>query len=154
MSIRDALYRMCHDYPGGLKVLAARMKLAESSLQGMANPNDPTHGWSLERFREAMHFANDTGPLESLCQEFGGVFVKIPHLAEMPVGLMFEDLAKLAKEFGDVPREVMENLSDGRLTAKEFERIKREVMEMQQAGAALLQRLEAMVERPPIKAVK
>lgn len=153
MSIRDALYRMCHDYPGGLKLLAARMKLAESTLQGMANPNDPTHPWSLERFRQGMHYAGNTEPLEELCAEFGGVFMRMPQVEGAQFPDIYERLAQLAKEFGDVPREVMEDLKDGRLTPKEMDRIRHEVAEMQRAGAELLATLESKVRQPPLKAV-
>jgi len=154
VSIFDALHRMCHRYPGGIELLAQRMRLSRSMLNGMANPNDGTHNWSLVQFREAMHFANDTAPLEALCTEFDGVFVPMPKAAGRGFDKVFEELAALAKEFGDIPREVMAGLQDGRLQPKEYARIETEVMELQQKAAELLLVLKPMVGHPPIRSVK
>lgn len=149
MSVKDAIYRMCHNSPGGVEALAVRMKLAAKTLYAMANPNDPTHGWPLSRWFEAMHFTGDTGPLEEACVEFGGIFLKMPDTGDKSVGELYRDLARLSSEFGDVPRCIEGALKDGHLKPKEFEKIKREGMQLNQAMAAVLKRLEDMVEHPP-----
>lgn len=151
MDVNDALYHACHDYEGGVPSLAPRMDLAVSTLYSMANKNADNHGWSLKRFRELLHFTKDARPLEALCTENGGLFVKLPELKGRALDDVYRDLARLAKEFGDVPREVIADLKDGRLSPKNFERIKRAVMEMQQAGAELLQDLADVVDKPPHK---
>lgn len=154
MSVRDAIHRMCHSYPGGIPALAARMKLAQPTVYAMANPNDTSHGWSIDRLRETMHFSNCTAPLEEMCVEFGGVFLKMPAAQGTAFPDVYERLARLAKEFGDVPREVMADLKDGKLREKDLDRIRCEVTEMQRAGAELLACLESKVEFSPVRAVK
>lgn len=146
MNIEDALYHAVHDYKGGACALAPRMGIAPSTLQSMANPNCETHQWPLHRVRQVGHLTGDVRPLEALCTEFGGIFIKLPPPTTQGLDEVYLDMARLAKEFGDVPREVMQSLQDGKLSQKEFDRVSREVMELQQAGAALLKRLEAMVD--------
>jgi hypothetical protein len=146
---RDALYHTVHDYPGGAEALAPRMGLASSTLQSMANPNLDSHGWSVKRFKQVMHLSNDVRPLEAICTEFNGIFVRLTSGDGRPLDEIYRDLTRLGKEFGDIPRLVTAALKDGRIKQKEFERIKREVMELQQAAAAVVQRLEVMVEQAP-----
>lgn len=151
MSVADANYRMVHNYPGGVDSFAPRLKVAAKTLYGMANPNDDSHGWTLNKWREAMQFAGDTGPLEEICVENGGIFLRLPTTVGKGADELYRDLARLSREFGDVPRSIEEALKDGRLKPKEFEKIKREVMELNQAAASVLKALEPMVERPPRK---
>lgn len=151
MNDRDALYHAVHDYPGGAVSLAPRMGVAASTLQSMANPNVETHAWPYKRVKQVMQLTEDLRPLEALCTEFGGLFVKLTAGGDKPIEEIYRDLARLAKEFGDIPREVTKALSDGRIKQKEFERIEREVMELQQAATTVLQRMRGMVEQPPKK---
>lgn len=151
MNDRDALYHAVHDYPGGAVSLAPRMGLAPSTLQSMANPNVETHPWPYKRVKQLLHLTGDLRPLKALCTEFDGVFVPMPKPCGKPMDEIFRDLGRLAKEFGDVPREVMADLKDGRISQKEFRRIEREIVELQQVAAELLQHCRTMVWQPPGK---
>lgn len=147
MSVRDSLYDLVHDYPGGGPALAPRMKLAVSTLLSMANPNCDSHDWPLRRFEQAMALTGDVRPLEALCMEFGGVFVRIGGFDQLPPGRLLKKAQHLAKEFADVPVRLAEILADGTVKPRELERLRRDIYEMQAAGAALLDVVEQICAR-------
>lgn len=147
MSVRDSLYDLVHDYPGGAPALSPRMKLATSTLLSMANPNCESHDWPLKRFEQAMALTGDIRPLEALCQEFGGVFVSIGRFDHLPPGRVLKEAQHLSKEFGDVSVQLAEILKDGSVTPREVEQLRRQVYEMQQAGAALMRVVELICEK-------
>lgn len=152
MAIRDALYDLVHDYPGGAPALAPRMKLAASTLLSMANPNCDSHDWPLKRVEQAIAFSGDHRPVDALCAQFGGVFVPLGDLAGASDSRVLKAASKLAKEFGDVPRRLQEALQDGTLAPRECEALRREVYEMNQAAAALMRVAERIcAERVSIK---
>lgn len=155
MSIEHALHRLVYDYKGGVEDLARLWGLSPATVRCMANPNDPTHGWPLNRFREAMHTTGDCRPLEALCQEFDGVFLRMPSIAGKSLDELMASLVKLSREFGDVPRTIEEAGQDGRWTLAEIDRIRREVYELQAAAAVVLKQIERLAEAgKPLKAVK
>lgn len=149
MQTKDALYHATHDYKGGVDALAARMGIASSTLRCMANPNDDTHAWPLKRVQQLVALTGDVRPIAALASEAGGVFIPMPKAGGKPSEVM-RDLAELAREFGDVPRETLDALADDRLTLKEFERIRDQVTELQASAATLMAHLAGMVETRPI----
>lgn len=155
MSIELALHRLVYDYKGGVDELARLWGLSPATVRCMANPNDPTHGWPLNRFREAMHTTGDLRPLESLCQEFDGVLLRMPKSADKSLDELMASLVKLSREFGDVPRTIEEAGADSHWTRAEVDRIRREVYELQAAAAVVLQHIERLADSgKPLKAVK
>lgn len=139
MSPEDALFNAVHDYPGGAVSLAPRMKLARSTLQNMADPRQPDIGWPLKRVRQVIHLTGDKGPLQALCEEFGGMFVQLERFEHLPEGRLMKAVGKLAREFGDVPRRLEEALKgDGRISKNELHQIEREIAELNAASAAVL----------------
>lgn len=147
MSVRDAFYRLVHEYAGGSAALAVRMGIARSSLLSMANPNCTSHEPTLRRLEQAMALANDVRPLEALCQEFGGVFVPVGRFEGLPVGRVLKAAQRLTKEFSDVPVRLAEILKDGKVKPREVEQLRRDVYELQQAAAAVLKVVETICER-------
>lgn len=141
-AVRDALYDLVHDHPGGGPALAARMKLAASTLLSMANPHCESHDWSLKRFEQALALTGDLRPLDALCQQFGGVFIRMGRFDHLPPGRLLKEAQHLAKEFGDVPVRLAEIIADGTVKPREVELLRREVYEMQAAGAALMRVVE------------
>lgn len=146
MNLPDALYHLVHDYPGGVDALAARMHLAPSTLQSMANPNLPSHEWPLKRVLQAMTFTDDLRPLEALCSQFGGVFVRTAPMVEVADRDLYELATRLGTEFGDVVRSMSAALDKhgqggARITPRELEAFDREVYELQACAAELRERL-------------
>ena len=153
MSVRDALYRLVHDYPGGASTLAVRMDLAASTLRCMASLTIDSHDWSLKRFEQAMAFTGDLRPLHALCAEFGGVFVPVSSAAHGDDALM-QTLATAGKEFGDVCATLSTALADQRITHRELAEFEQQVYELVQVAQNLrLQVRERAEAQPLFKAV-
>lgn len=131
-----------HECAGGPKALAARMELAYSTLQNMADPKQPAHGWPLARFRQLLAFTGDTRPLQALCTENGGVFVPLGATPARTDSELLRAVQRLSAEFGDVPRAIQDALGrDGKISTNELRRIEREGMELVQALTVVLQRV-------------
>lgn len=147
MSVKLAIYRAVHNYPGGTEALAAAMKLSPHTLRHMADPKKMTHEWSFRRWDELIAIAG-TGPLAAHCLEHGGVFVPTGNYADRPHGALLKQMHVLAREFGDVPRAIDEALEgDGKVSANELKRIECQIAEMVEAGAALLSLVRQIHER-------
>lgn len=136
MSVKLALYRAVHNYPGGADALAPQMKLSPNTLRHMADPKKTTHGWSFRRWDEVIALAG-TGPLEAHCIEHGGVFVPMGEYADAPAAKVLKCLHRLAKESGDVPRVIEQALkNDGRVSDNELAKVESEIDEMIHAACA------------------
>lgn len=138
MSVKLAIYRAVHSYPGGADALAPLMKLSPNTLRHMADPKKTTHGWSFRRFDELTALAG-TGPLEALCIEHGGMFVPTGAVLDGAPAPLLKALHRLAREYGDVPRAVEKALKrDGQISDNELKQVEQELAEMVSAGAQLL----------------
>lgn len=147
MSPEDALYHAVHDYPGGTASLAPRMNLSPKTLQNMADPRQGTHPWSLQRFREVLTLANDMRPLQALCDENQGVFVRLPQgLAsdEALLDLLMEHNAA----FGAVCEEVRSALADDDVQPDELEAVRQRVMAEAAKGHEIVLRLGQLMKKP------
>lgn len=158
VTIKDALYHCVHDFAAGVGALAARMRLAESTLYAMANPNDATHEWSLRRFVDLLSFTADMRPLEALCDQFGGVFIKTAPMGDVADRDLYELATRLGVEFGDVVRtmsDVLDEHGEGgsRVTPREMAEFDRQIYELQACAAELRERLSTRVGQRPNLAV-
>lgn len=153
MNVEDALYHAVHDYPGGAPALAPRLGKGASTLQNMADPRQATHQWNLRAFRNVLRFTGDVRPLQALCQENGGVFVPTPQIAAASTSELYHDLAKLAKEFGDVPREVEEAMADGKISPAERDRIEKQLFELIGQAAEFAKRIQIEAQPKALRAV-
>lgn len=142
MRVEDALYHAVHDYPGGAQALAPRMGVSGSTLQNMADPRQPNHTWPLRRFQQVVALTGDTRPVQALCAENGGVFVPTTRLSESSVPELFRAVSKLAAEFGDVVREIENDMADGRITPRERDMIQKQLNELIEAAAVLGKRID------------
>lgn len=153
MDINDALYHAVHDYKGGVNALAARMGVAASTLYSMANPNDPSHPWPMQRALQVMSFTADQRVIQALCEQAGGVFVPVSPAA--PMADLAQRMVSLSAEFGDVARAVGDAVTDGKLTPRERDRAHAQLYELISAAAQLGQGLDAEVAaQQPVRRVK
>lgn len=153
MNVEDGLYHAVHDYSGGVASLAPRMKVAPATLYSMANPRITTHTWSLKQFRDLLTFTGDMRPLHALCEENGGVFIPTARLADQSIPELYRAVHNLAREFGDVPREIDEALADGRITPAERDRIAKQLFELIEKAAELGRRIDIEAAPVQLKAV-
>ena len=160
MTLKDAIYHAVHEAPGGVAPLATRMHLAKSSLSCMANPNDSTHDWSLRRFVELLVYTSDMRPLEALCDQFGGVYVRTAAMGDVADRDLFELATRLGVEFGDVVRTMSDALDEhgdggSRVTQRELEEFDRQIYELQACAAELRERFSKRVgQRPNLSVAK
>ena len=154
MKVEDALYHAVHDYPGGAQALAPRMGVSGSTLQNMADPRQPNHTWPLRRFQQVVALTGDTRPLQALCDEHGGVFVPTARLSDAALSDLYQQVTKLAAEFGDVVREIEADVKDGRITPRELVRIERQIGELIEAAATLRQVAERAAKPAQLQAVR
>lgn len=145
MNIDDAIYDECHDYPGGIPALAARLEIAAPTLQNMADPKQSSHGWPLKRFRKLLAIAG-TRPLDALCEENGGVFVHTKGFEGVSDAALLETYAKFCADFGDVGKAINGALADGKIVSAEVKAVRDSIYEMNRAGAELANRMEQLEE--------
>ena len=94
--------------------------------------------------------------VHALARRCSHVCVPIGRYAGISDVELLDQLAKLGAEFGDVMREVQLSLADGRVSERELKAIEGQLYEMNAAGAAMLKRMEALLDRRPaiVRAVK
>lgn len=154
MNVEDGIYHAVHDYGGGVAALAPRMKVAPATLYSMANPRITTHTWSLRQFRELLTFSGDMRPLHALCEENGGVFVPMGRFSESTLPELYRAVHNMARELGDVTREIDESTVDGRISLREAQRIHQQVFELIEAATALSRRVDVEAQAPQLKVAK
>lgn len=128
MDVIDAAYRIAHEYPGGLPVLATRMKLREQILRNKVLPGCDTNHLTL---REALTMEAFSGRADIL-------FAHADTLGYLPPLLKPADiqddvghaLASFCAEFADYIRQVESAYGDKRVTPNERKRLEKELGEM------------------------
>jgi hypothetical protein len=146
VSPEDALYHTVHDYKPGTTNLAERLGMKHQSLVNLANPNDDSFNWSLKNAMKVVHFTGDLRFVQAFCAEFNGVFVPLGHASGRDTDQLFEQLAKLGKEFGQVCSVMQSSLADGKVTKRELDAFKERALELQQCTSELTLMMEKQAE--------
>lgn len=149
MELNDALRRMARNYPGGLTVLAERMKKPHSTLdkeiRGAAG-----FKLGLQDAQEAMEFCHDVGApgalelLQLQAARVGQMLVPLPGVVRAPMTL--ESLAKLMHECADLVGVVTKAKADGKICDNELRQCQAAWADLMAAGHALMQDLQAQNE--------
>lgn len=123
MELNDALRRMANNYPGGLRVLAERMRKPHSTLdkeiRGAAG-----FKLGLQDAQEAMEFCHDVGApgalelLQLQAARVGQMLVLLPGVERGHMTL--EALAKVMHECADLVGVVTKARADGKLCDNEL----------------------------------
>lgn len=138
MSTLDTLYLSAHDYPGGIRALAARMQVNPSVLSHKLNPNDQANHLTVRDMESIMTLTGDYRALHTLCMDHGHMALLLPDVADQDITAA---IVKTCDEFADYLKSVTNSLADGRVTAIELRSIRKELAEMvAQSG-----RLEAIL---------
>lgn len=141
-----ALRRALRALPGGIARAARDADMAESTLYNKLNAECPTHRLTFSEFRELAHPERcaSTAPIQALCNEFGGVFVRTAPAVGASAGALAGQLAGIAKEFSEFLGEVSSSAGDGVITDAELARTEKEYYELAAVGAETIARMRAL----------
>lgn len=111
-----AVHQTAHDAPGGLPALARRMGVHEQSFRNKVCPTTESHKLNLREALAMMDITNDDRILEVLAEMRGYTLERyvLPDAASIVSAVLSSDA-----EHGDVSREIMSALADGKLTEPE-----------------------------------
>jgi hypothetical protein len=153
MNISDAAYHTAHDFPGGVPALAVRMGMSQNVLQNKVNPSQEHHKLTLAEAVKLQALTGDMRILHAMAAALGHVALPLADLNTVSDMQLLDDFMHVIRELGEFSQEFQKDWADGRITPEEFERIKQEAYDVQARMAALLQRIESLVEQPSLKAV-
>jgi hypothetical protein len=143
----DVVYRIAHDYPGGIPALAARMGKSPNVLNKKVAPDVESHHATLVDVLTIVDIADrDKRFVNALCANEGGVFVSTQHLDGVSDMALLETYTQLMAKFGEFSKSFNQALSDQRITQAEIKGIQQDMYAMNAAGAALITRLETLVD--------
>lgn len=147
MNITDSAYATAHDYGGGTESLAPRLGMSGAILRGKVNPKDSSHKLTLAEAQRMMVISEDHRILHSMSDELGYICVPMPTFTNSSDMDLLDSFISVTKELGEFSAEFQRGWANGRIESDELERLRKEFYEMQQAGLALMQRIEALAEQ-------
>jgi hypothetical protein len=146
MSVKDVVYRVVHNYPGGVPAMAARMGISKHVLQNKVNPNNSTHHTTEKELEEIQMYADS----DEIAKEFAGQRSMICiHIAKHEGASdkeLFDLIINMEREKTDWLNSIQKALADGVIDPVEFKRIKKESMDHLSAVAEFASRIESIVQ--------
>lgn len=142
-TVLDAAFNLVHDYPGGARSLAPRIKKSETTLD-----HEVKHtGTAKFGLLDAVKLTQLTGNL-AILNEFAAACqcVVLPMPALEGAMDTFPGLAEAAREFAEFVASVATAVADGRVTANELARVDRELSELHARNQAVRATLAAIHE--------
>lgn len=149
MNVDDAAYAVVHDYPGGASALAPRMGMSAAVLCSKVNPNTKTHHLTLREAQKITVLTGDPRILQAQALETNRLVLDAPTDDDEAASDMavLELVAAVWGTQGDLGATIHQAFADGVMKDAEFQRVKEAGGKAQTMIAALLRRLESMVER-------
>lgn len=149
MNVDDAAYAVVHDYPGGSEALAPRLGMSAAVLRNKVNPNNTTHHLTLREAQKVTVLTGDPRILHAQALETSRIVLDAPNGDDAAASDMavLEIVAAVWGTQGDLGAAIHTALADGVMEAVEYQAIKEAGNRAQAKIAALLRRLESMVER-------
>lgn len=145
-NILDTIYRVAHNYPGGVNALAARMGQSKWVLQNKINPNCDTHFVRAEEAAQIADLADSDEIAKAYAARRGLICVHGPQYDGLSDQALLDLFLEMEKQKGEWAYECKQALEDGRIDAREFERIQKEYQEFVTASAEVMSRLESIVQ--------
>lgn len=145
--LEDAVRSAVHNFPGGAQALAEHVGIGAQVLRNKINPNNDTHHLSLSEAVRVVHATADFGVVHAFAEEFGGVFVPLGQCGDARTSAVLADISAMSAGFGDLIREVADDISDGVLTRNEMQRIQDEANDLRRALGQLMADLAAMQQQ-------
>jgi hypothetical protein len=143
----DLLYRIAHAYKGGIPALAARMGKSPNVLNKKVDPNIDSHHTTVDDLLTILDFADGEKQFtHALCANQGGVFVSTANFDAISDMDLLETFTKLMAANGQFSMDFNIALSDRHISKLEVARIKQDAYAISAAAAALVSRLETLVD--------
>jgi hypothetical protein len=140
-SVLDAAFGLVHDYPGGARSLAPRIKKSETTLSHEVKRTG-TAKFGLEDAVKLSQLTGDRAILNEFAAALNCFVLPMP---EVESGLdAFPGLAEAAREFAEFVASVAGAVADGRVSANELARVDRELSEMYARSQAVRATLAAI----------
>ncbi|WP_313645272.1 phage regulatory CII family protein [Stenotrophomonas sp.] len=149
MNVDDSAHAVVHDYPGGSESLAPRLGMSPAVLNSKVNPNTSTHKLGLVEAVRISALTEDDRILRAFAQQCGCIVLRAPDANDAAASDMavLELVAAVGGSQGDLFGSIHRGLADGVLTEAEFALIRTAGTAAMEKVAALLRRLDGMVER-------
>ncbi|HBH39882.1 MAG TPA: hypothetical protein DDX06_16015 [Curvibacter sp.] len=136
MSLLDEAYHLVHDHPGGAPALAARLKKNHGTLCHELTATGSAKLGLLDA-KKLTDFTGDLRILQAWAMEAGQMLMPLPKDGQ-PTDECLARVASMAKEFGDLVKEVTHDLGDNQISDNELDRIEREASQLVAAVHHLL----------------
>lgn len=150
LDVHEAFYRVVHDYPGGVKELAAKMGLTVKVLYNKADPeNDSYNKPTLADGVQATLATGDNRIVQAFANTVGGVYYDLPDLSKISTDALMLHILRIESEGGDFYRSINNSLEkDNQINPGEYAKIEREAHEW---IGAILEGLERMREMAGVR---
>lgn len=151
MNLEDLVYRIAHDYPGGVRPLASRMSDRDGYAQLLLNKLNPNISTNHTSVREMEQIVDITDKNLEAAQFFAAKAnaVVIPLMVcDGSDMALLDGFMEVVKELGEFSAEFQKDWADGRITAREFQRLKAKAFDVQARMFAHVNRIEQIVEQP------
>ena len=149
MNVDDAAHAVVHDYPGGAESLAPRLGMSAPVLNSKVNPRTTTHKLALPEAVRITDLSGDMRILRAWVQHAGQIMLPAPNEDDAAASDMavLELVAAVGGSQGSLFGAIHHGLADGVLTDDEFALIRVAGNAAMERIAALMRRLDGMVER-------
>lgn len=120
--VADAAYNTVHNYPGGVRAIAARMGMSPNTLTHKVNPNTPTHHLSLREAISVQYFSGNFAILHAMAEELGHTVTRAT--PDQAGGEPIETMMRLHMEFADLLRALADAVpvGDGSVSGNQMRR--------------------------------
>jgi len=133
-----ACYHACHNYKGGLTVVAHLMGVNYNTFAKKLNPTQETHVLTAAEMVQIMNITGDRRIIDALCAAADGVFIandEVPsHAGDVD---LLESFSELINNAAAVQVHVSNALADGEVDAVEFSQLQRIQHSLDTAQAAV-----------------
>ena len=147
MNITDAAYAVAHDYPGGTESLAPRLGMSGAVLRNKVNPNNTTHHLTLAEALRMSEMTGNTSIAHAFARALGLACIEIPAAENCADADVIELIAKSLETHGDVGKEIVRTLEDGKVEQHEAVRVRDRVWSHIVTVVSLASRIEGMAEK-------
>ena len=125
LDLRDVAFNVVHDYDGGAPSLAPRINKNPTTLAHELNGTGAAKLGLLDAEKITLR-THDLRILEAFAGNCGQMLVPLPETIQLHTDDCMLKLAGSAREFGELCKEVAEDLADGSISDNELARIDRD----------------------------
>ena|SRR6218665_1652273 len=142
MDVKAALYHTVHDY--GVEELATFLGKSKSTLYQEVNPQpDGAAKAGLLDVLKMIDRAQDFRVVHAINARFNFCAVPMPRLPQGEHEDTMAQVARMAREFGEVMTDIAKSLEDGRVSQNELKQVERQWGDLQAAGMVVIATLAA-----------